>query len=459
MLFTPQQFNTNSLHRLPKGKDICQLLAAAMNSADAESAIHRKVFRKGKLLHIDQTIYDLSLYNRIFLLGAGKAIVPMVKAICEILGDRITSGILITKEGYIEPSQPHIGKQVRIIQAGHPIPDQRNLDAVQEIFTIIRDLQRDDLVICLISGGGSSLLVKPAPGISLENIQETTELLLKSGATIDEMNVIRKHLDDFKGGNFAKLISPTMTISLILSDVIGDNLDMVASGPTVADPSTFRDARTILEKYQLLKHIPPAIRSHLEAGINGMIPETVKPGDSIMANVSNYLIGNNTSCVHAALLAAEKYGFYSQLLTTTLHGEASQVGKLLVEDARARFISQLSFPKPLCLIGGGETTVTIHGDGKGGRNQELVLGAVKSLSGPSPIILISLATDGGDGPTDAAGAVATNQTYKTGLAMDLDPDVYLHRNDAYHYFERLGDLIKTGPTLTNVNDLVFIFVL
>jgi glycerate 2-kinase len=457
MRFKPQQFTTKSLRRLPYGEDICQVLAAAMNSADAEGAVRRKVILNVGQLIVEHKTYNLHGYKRIFVLGAGKAVVPMAKAIYDILGKNITSGVAITKDGYIYPTHSRFEKQIEIITARHPIPDHRNLDASNEFIPILQNLRSDDLVICLISGGGSSLLLKPSHGVSLGNYQETTSLLLKSGATIDEMNTIRKHLDDFKGGNLAKQCFPATVICLILSDVVGDHLDMVASGPMVADPSTYQDAWSALERYHLLGKVPLAVRSHLEHGIRGKIPETVKPGDPILDNVQNCLIGNNAQCTHAAMLAAESSDFHTQLLTASLHGEASQAGKSLAEKVKSMLASPTSISRPFCLIAGGETTVTIHGNGIGGRNQELVLGAVKSISGDQPLIFISLATDGGDGPTDAAGAVSTNQTYSLGLSKGLDPSEYLQRNDSYHYFECLGDLIKTGPTLTNVNDLVFIF--
>ena len=231
---------------------------------------------------------------------------------------------------------------------------------------------------------------------------------------------------------------------------------MVASGPTIADPTTYQDAWTILKRYHLIDQLPQPVRFHLEKGILGEIPETIKPGDPIFNNVQNYLVGNNTQCIHAAIQEADAIGFHTELLTTSLHGEASQVGKSLADNAKSLLLSS-SFSKPFCLVAGGETTVTIHGDGKGGRNQELVLGAVKSIAGDHQIVLISLGTDGGDGITDAAGAIATNETYSLGLSLGLDSSEYLQRNDSYHYFEKLGDLIKTGPTLTNVNDLIFIF--
>ncbi len=457
MIIQPNQFSTNSLRRSPRGNDICLVLAAAINSADAGIAIKNHISLEADRLIVPNTSYDLNEYKHIFILGAGKAAVPMAKAIYEILGGHISAGVVITKEGYLGTSHTTLERHVKIFEAGHPIPDQRNLDASSQVISSIHDLHRDDLIICLLSGGGSSLLIKPSQGISLKNIQDTTALLLTCGATIDEINTIRKHLDDLKGGRLAKLLFPASVISLVLSDVVGDNLDMIASGPTVADPTTFEDAWAILNKYKIVDQIPTQIRSHISNGMAGIIPETLKPGDPILDKIQNIIVGNNAQAAFAAIQAAKTMGFNTKLLTTTLHGEASQVGQSLSESAISLLSSPAHQERPACLIAGGETTVTVKGTGKGGRNQELALGAVKSLSGSHQMILVSLATDGGDGPTDVAGAVVTNQTYSLGIAIGLDPLEYLYRNDSYHYFEPLGDLIKIGPTLTNVNDLVFIF--
>jgi hydroxypyruvate reductase len=299
--------------------------------------------------------------------------------------------------------------------------------------------------------------MKPASGLSVKNIQDTTTILLRCGATINEINTIRKHLDELKGGGLAKFLFPATVISLLLSDVVGDHPDVIASGPTVADPTTYMDAWALLNKYQISDKIPPQVLSHFSDGMAGKIPETLIPGDLILDKVQNFLVGSNTQTALAAIQAAKAVGYTATLLSTKIEGEASQVGQTIAENAKSSLASPEYVDRPACLIAGGETTVTIKGNGKGGRNQELALGAVKSLSGIDRIILISLATDGGDGPTDAAGAVATNRTYILGLAKGLNPTDYLERNDSYHYFEPLGDLIKTGPTLTNVNDLVFIF--
>jgi hydroxypyruvate reductase len=381
----------------------------------------------------------------------------MASAVSDLLGNRITSGVVITKDGYVGPDRSILDNHIEILEAGHPIPDHRNLDASSRITSLYQNLHNDDLVVCLISGGGSSLLVKPSSGLSLKDIQDTTALLLRCGATIDEINTVRKHMDELKGGGLSKFLYPATVLSLLLSDVIGDRFDVIASGPLVADQTFYKQALAVLGKYQISDQVPRTVLNHLSDGLARKIPETLKLGDPLLAKVHNILVGSNSQTVLAAIQAAQDLGFTTSLLANSIQGEAFQVGQTLAERSKLILTSPEFVERPVCLIAGGETTVTVKGTGRGGRNQELALGAVCSLSGLDPIILISLATDGGDGPTDAAGAVVTNQTYSLGLAKGLDPAEYLQRNDSYHYFEPLGDLIKTGPTLTNVNDLVFIF--
>jgi hydroxypyruvate reductase len=457
MKISPEKFATRSLLSSPWGKDICRVLAAAIHRADAGANIKNKVSLDADTLNIDKLSFDLNAYHRIFVLGVGKAAVPMAEAAREILGNRIYSGMVITKDGYTGTRSNLQQNQFELIQAGHPVPDLRNIASSSRLITLIQTLSPKDLVICLISGGGSSLLLQPSQGLLLSDIQMTTSLLLSCGASITEINTVRKHLDDFKGGGLAKLLFPCAVISLILSDVIGDSLDMVASGPTIADPTTYGDASAVLEKYQVWDSVSIPVRTHLTDGIEGLIPETIKPGDPVLDNVHNILVGNNSLVVQASVQAAKNLGFSPEIISIPLQGEASLVGQIITEHVKTRFASNANPPQPTCFVAGGETTVTVKGNGKGGRNQELALGAVKSLSTASQMVLVSLATDGGDGPTDAAGAVVTSQTYSLGQAKGLDPLDYLLRNDSYNYFDPLGDLVKIGPTLTNVNDLLFIF--
>jgi hydroxypyruvate reductase len=372
MIIQPEQLTTRSLQVSPRGDDICKIMAAGINSTDPGEAIRRHVSRDADHLTLDHLCLDLNKINRLFVIGAGKATASMAIAINEILSDRITSGLVITKDGHLGPQDSSRISKIKVLEAKHPIPDQRNIDATIKLLTLMRGLRSDDLVLFLLSGGGSSLLVQPSPGISLQDIQATTALLLHCGATITEINTIRKHLDRIKGGGLAKLLNPARVITLILSDVVGDSMDMIASGPTVADPTTFLDARAILTKYQISDEVPHPIKSHISAGIDGLISETLKPGDPLLENVSNFMIGNNSDAISAANGLAREIGFNTAILTPSLQGEASDAGKILFEQAKS-FINDnpTSDNHPACLIAGGETTVTIKGSGTGGRNQEL----------------------------------------------------------------------------------------
>ncbi|HSB65099.1 MAG TPA: glycerate kinase [Anaerolineales bacterium] len=459
MSIQPAQFLTTSLRQSHRSEDICRILAGTINHADAGVAVHQYAQRIGDQLSIEDKAYDLAQFGHVYVIAAGKAAIPMSASIAEILGNCLTSGLTITKKGYLSPDYKYENTRLMTIAANHPVPDLSNLEASAKLTSLFVGLKKDDLVICLLSGGGSALLMKPPPDIHLEELQITTQLLLSCGADIGEINTIRKHLDEFKGGNLARFFYPARVVTLILSDVVGDQIGQIASGPTSADPTTFSDAWSILLKYQLVDQIPDSIREHIQAGIEGKIPETCKPGDPELSLIHQVIIGSNYQTVLAAEREAIQAGFSTRLQDTPYQGEASIAGELLVEKAKSLFSSSNTMTKPACLIAGGETTVRIRGTGMGGRNQELALSAVKHISGEVPFILVSLATDGDDGPTDAAGAVVTNLTYQTSLSQGLNPDDYLANNDSYHYFERLGDLIKTGPTHTNVNDLVFIFAL
>jgi hydroxypyruvate reductase len=315
----------------------------------------------------------------------------------------------------------------------------------------------DDLVICLISGGGSALLVDPAPGLSLSDLQGLTSTLLASGASINEINALRKHLDRMKGGGLARLASPATLITLVISDVVGNPLDVIASGPTVPDSTSFEEAYDVLRRYQILEQTPPAIAAYLQQGLRGELPETPKPGEPLFDSVQNVIIASNLQAAQAAIFQAQSEGLRPLLLTTFLQGEARYIGRALAAIARQMVATGHPLSRPACVIAGGETTVTLSGDGMGGRNQEMALGAVADFAGLPGVALVTLATDGGDGPTDAAGAIVTGKTQERGLQAGLVADDFLRRNDAYHYFAALDDLLHPGPTLTNVNDLAFIF--
>lgn len=449
---------SHSLAGHPRGGDVARVLSASLQAVDPGKAVRRHVQRHENLLHICGRAYDLSDFRRVLLVGAGKAGAPMAQAMGDILGEALTEGIIIVKEGYSRPERfSETFRVLKLVEAGHPIPDQRGAQGARQMAELLADAYENDLVICLISGGGSALLVSPVEGINLAELQALTNSLLACGADIYEINTLRKHLELLKGGGLARLAAPAKVISLILSDVIGDPLDVIASGPTVPDPTTFGDAWRILERYHLLEQTPPAILRRLERGLQGLIAETPKPGETIFARTTNWMIGSNLLAAQAAMEQARALGLNTLLLTTCLQGEARQAGRFLAALARQIAASGQPVSRPACLVAGGETTVTLHGDGLGGRNQELALGAVADLVGLQDILLVSLATDGGDGPTDAAGAAVSGETYQRACQAGLQVEDFLKRNDAYHFFAALGDLLKPGPTMTNVNDLTFIF--
>jgi glycerate 2-kinase len=458
MMWLPVFSQHEALRDSPWGPMAARILSAALDAVEPGAAVARHFQRRGNLLLVGGKEYNLQDYRHVWMVGAGKAGASMAKRAADLLGDNLTGGLIIVKEGYSGDPQALPG-HLRLLEAGHPVPDVRGVAGAKQIAELLANLTEDDLVVCLISGGGSALLVSPAPGISLSDLQTQTAALLASGASIDEINTLRKHLEQLKGGGLAKLASPASLVTLILSDVVGDPLDAIASGPTVPDPTTFADAWSVLERYSLFDQISFAVTDHLKSGCRGELPDTPKPGDPLFDKIQNVIIGNNQQAALAALHQAQEEGLHTMLLTCHLQGEARQAGRFLAAIARQIDASGQPLPRPACIIAGGETTVSLTGDGLGGRNQELALGAVADLSGLEAVVLITLATDGGDGPTDAAGAIVTGATLHRAHAMGLDPAHFLARNDAYHFFAPLDDLIRTGPTQTNVTDLAFLLAL
>jgi glycerate 2-kinase len=435
---------------------VWDIMSTALAAVDPAQAIRQNVSLEGDSLRIGQRSCDLSGYERIFIVGGGKAGSPMVAAIEKILGQRVTAGLVNVKHGYLPPEGANI-QRVEIVEAGHPTPDEAGRRGAERMVEMLSDLTEKDLVICLISGGGSALMTLPQPTISLSDVQALTGVLLRCGATINEINAVRKHISRIKGGQLARLIHPAQVVSLILSDVVGNPLDVIASGPTVPDTTTFAQAYGVLEKYDLLDKVPASIVEHLAAGVAGKMAETPKEGDAVFATVYNLIVGSNEIAARAALNRARESGFNTQLLSTYVEGEAREVAKVLAAVAKEMAKSGQPIPRPGCLVVGGETTVTITGEGKGGRNQEMALAAALAIEGWEDVMVVALATDGTDGPTDAAGAVATGETVAWARELGLDPEEYLANNDSYHFFEALGELIVTGPTNTNVNDLAFVF--
>jgi hydroxypyruvate reductase len=406
------------------------------------------------LLHVGEHSYDLGMLKRVFVVGAGKAGTPMAQAAAAVLGDRLSGGLVIVKEGYAGDAL----QGIEIVEAGHPLPDERGVAAATRLLQLVDGAGVDDLVLVLVSGGGSALLTLPADGITLDDMIAMTGVLLRCGATINEINTLRKQCSQIGGGRLAQRAAPAHVATLILSDVVGSPLDVIASGPTVPDSTTFADAWAVVERYDLATQLPSAIIAHLQRGLAGVVPSTPKAGDPCFHRTINIVVGSNAIAAQAAKQAAQEQGFNTLVLTTYLQGEARTVGAVLASVAREMALHDQPIGKPALLIAGGEPTVTLHGDGKGGRNQEVALGAVQELAGLPDTTLVALATDGGDGPTDAAGAVATGETLARAHQAGLDPYAFLQRNDAYHFWAALDDLLLPGPTLTNVNDLVFVAV-
>ncbi len=393
--------------------------------------------------------------GRIFVVGAGKAGTPMVAAVSELFDDKIVDGQVIVKYEHI--NQDSRSGKIKIVEAGHPVPDEAGHLAAQEIANLLHQTRHDDTVLCLVSGGGSALLTLPAEGLTLSDLQATTEALLAAGGTINQVNTIRKHLSAIKGGQLARHAAPAAVYTLILSDVVGDPLEVIGSGPTVPDPTTFADAWEIVEQYGLADALPEPVVQRLQAGLAGDLADTPKPDDPIFERVSNAIIGSNRFAARAAVEAARMAGFETQLLTTFIEGEAREVGLVMAGLAKGLLKDEGSIRRPACLVTGGETTVTLKGDGKGGRNQEMALAVAIALDGWDNTLVVCLGTDGTDGPTDAAGAFADGTTISRAEAIGLDAVKFLNRNDAYNFFMALDDLILTGPTHTNVNDLTLIF--
>jgi len=441
------------------------LLATALAAADPRQAIHRSLRRHDDTLSVGDRTYDLQQYRHIYVVGGGKAAIPMAIAIEEILGDRITAGIVNTRRGHQQKTSPEQAPEVipspqriAVVEAGHPIPDEDGQAGTERMASLLRQAEAHDLVICLISGGGSALMALPAPGITLADKQAVTAALLASGATINEINTVRKHLSQSKGGNLALLAYPAEVITLILSDVVGNPLDVIASGPTVPDPSTFADAWDILERYGLIDKVPPAVRQRLKDGRAGLYPDTPTAEHPAFSRTFNLVVADNRIAAQAIVTEASKRGFNALLLSTSVEGEAREVAKVYAAMAREIAETNAPLPRPACLVAGGETTVTLRGQGKGGRNQEMALAAALKIANLEGTVILCAATDGSDGPTDAAGAIADGTTVARALSLGLDPMAYLANNDSYHFFDQLGDLVITGPTHTNVNDLTVILV-
>ena len=403
-------------------------------------------------LRLGDQYYNWEEKKNIFVIGAGKASAAMAVEVEKILGNRIKEGIIITKYGHALPLNI-----IRCIEASHPVPDENGLKATSSIIQLLQQVGENDLVISLISGGASALLADVPPNISLRNLQHLFKQLLDSGATISEMNAVRKHLSQIKGGQLSRLALPATLTSFILSDVIGNDLSVIASGPTVGDPSTFNDAIAVLKKYNLNQKVASSIFTYLQNGTKGKILETPKPGDIAFSKTHNYLIGSNGIALKAAAEKATSLGYKTIILTDALSGEAKEKAAELVTFL---FSQKREDNNRTCYLMGGETTVTIKGAGKGGRNQEYALAALQALmqkeqhANDKDWIILSAGTDGTDGPTDAAGAFIDHDVLGNTLLHHLNPTHFLENNDAYHFFKKAGGLVFTGATQTNVMDII-----
>lgn len=429
------------------------VMEAALGAVEPEAAVRRLLRREGETLHVGTERYDLRAIERIYVVGAGKAGAPMARAAEAVLGGRLTSGVVVVKHGHLAPLD-----RIELLEAAHPLPDAAGLAAGARLLDLAAQATARDLVLVLISGGGSALLEALPEPLTLADLQATTRALLASGATIGEVNTLRKHLSRVKGGQLARALSPASTITLVLSDVVGSPLDVIASGPTVPDASTWAESWAVVERYDLAAVLPPAVLAHLRAGLAGDRPDTPKPGDPLFDRGQVAIVGDNAVAAVAAADAARQQGWAAQLLTTFLEGEAQEVARVAVALGREMAAHSRPLAPPACLILGGETTVTL-GDtapGQGGRNQELALAAALALDGQPGITIAALATDGTDGPTDAAGAIVDGGTVARARAAGLDPTAHLAAHDALPLLAATNDLLRTGPTNTNVNDLLFI---
>ena len=433
-----------------------RVVRASLDAVDPYQAVHRSLDKQGARLLVGRMTYDLHTIERVLVVSIGKAAGLMAKAAADVLGDKLAAGIVVQKMD-IAQTVVDLPCNIQVLQGNHPVPGEGSLAAGAAVLTFLDDCTPQDLVLFLISGGGSALVTHPHAGISLDDLQELTRSLLACGTQIDEINTIRKHLDGVKGGGLADATFPARMLTLVLSDVVGNPLDMIASGPTVADPTTYEDAKAILEKYQLWEKVPASITAVLKAGLSGQRPETRKPGSACFENAQVLIVGSNYQAACAGMEAARKEGMHAQILTTSLQGDAFNSGRFLGSILRQIGETGQPFPRPVCLIAGGETTVVVQGDGLGGRNLEVALGAVTELGGVERVALVTLATDGEDGPTDAAGAVVTGQTLQVAVEKGLKVETYRLNSDSYHYFDTSGALIKIGSTGTNVNDLAFLF--
>jgi hydroxypyruvate reductase len=433
--------------------DARRIFDAGIAAVDPVAAVQHAVTRRGEALSVAGELYDLRDYAHVYVIGAGKAGATMAQGLAAVLQDRLTAGAVTVKYAHVAPVT-----SVTLYEAGHPIPDAAGVRGAEAMMQVTQQAGEHDLVFCLLSGGGSALTPAPCAGITLEEKQQLTSLLLACGASIDEINALRKHLSRLKGGQLARLVAPARLITLVLSDVVGDRLDVIASGPTVPDASTFADCQAIVARYGLMDQLPPSIRDHLQRGCAGQVPETPKAGEPVFARHQTVLIGSNRIALQAAAQQARHLGYTPLILSSAVQGEAREIARLHAAIAHEIRQSGLPLPPPVCVLAGGETTVTLRGHGKGGRNQEFALAAAIDIDGLDSVVILSGGTDGTDGPTDAAGAFADGTTMHRAQTLGLRAEAFIQRSDSYHFFAALDDLLFTGPTGTNVMDIYMLLV-
>ncbi len=432
-------------------RDAQAIFQAGVRSVDPETLVRRAIRPRRDGFQIDDR--HITVSGSVWVVGAGKASARMARAVEAVLGDRIAGGVVVTKDGYDVPTN-----RVTVHTASHPVPDTRSVTAARAIVDVVRRADPGDHILVLLSGGASALMEWPLEHVSLEDMQTVTRMLLECGATIHEINTVRKHLSRVKGGQLIRWAHPTPVTTLAISDVVGNDPSVIGSGPTVPDPSRFADARAVLERYGLWDRIPPAIRDVLEKGMCHEIPETPKPGDPIFRHATFVCIGDNQDALTAAARKARRRGYHTVILTSFLEGDVQAVAQWIVAVARQVMTYGQPVRPPACILWGGETTVQVRGPGQGGRNQELVVRVGTGLQPDDPVVFLSGGTDGTDGPTDAAGGVIDGATVARGRQQGIHPEPYLERSDTYTYLQRVGGLLLTGPTGTNVMDLLVLIV-
>jgi len=434
---------------LPKlRKDAIAVFSAGIDAVRGDHAVSSHCRIDGNVLHIDDSHFNLDRFERIFVTGAGKATAHMARAMETLLGDKIAGGVIGVKYGHGQNL-----KKIRVMEGGHPVFDQNSVKNAEAIVSMAENAGADDLVIFLLSGGASALMAKPAHPITIDEKQEAVKQLLSCGADIDAINTIRKHISLVKGGRLAEATYPATLLTLVISDVVGDPLDVIGSGPTVPDTTTYGDCLRIIERFGLSTHFPESIRERLEAGAAGRLPETPRADDRTFSRTRNHIIAANAMALKAARMKAESLGYNTVVLSSTIEGDTRAAARVLSSVAKEVKKTGNPAPPPACLLSGGETTVVVSGGGKGGRNQEFALSAAFEIAGTDNLVVLAGGTDGTDGPTDAAGGIVDGETVSGSQKKGIDAESHLARNDSYHFLSRTGELLVTGPTGTNVMDM------